>query len=259
LALENTDILGVRITCTDQDGLLQAMTDRLQAAPDVRPFIFGYANTYVLNLAWADPDYRAKLNGFDLVYADGFGAVLAGRILGRCRLVKLTGADWVDRAFAALAEKKARVFILAGKPGVADRAGRYYEEKYPGFTLAGTADGYISNENVDSMLERIADARPDLLFVGMGTNRQEHWIAMHADRLPVKICWAVGGLFDYAAGELRRAPKWMRDIQLEWFWRLLVDPAGTWRRYLLGTPLFIWRVLGAWFRERILGRYPKSH
>ena len=248
--IATAEILGVRIACLDQAGLLQAFAGRLDDPAGDHPYTLGYANSYVLNLAQSDSGYRARINAFDLVYADGFGAVLAGRILGTCPLVKLTGADYIHLVFKTLAARRASVFILAGKPGVAERAGAYYQRLYPGFELAGTADGYFERESSEQVVERIRIAAPDVLFVGMGTNRQEGWIGMHADRLPVKICWAVGGLFDYAAGALRRAPRWMLRLQLEWLWRLIVDPAGTWRRYLLETPVFFLRVLQARFRSK---------
>ncbi len=256
LAFPSVDILGVPVACLDRQGLLDAAASRLEAQESPPPFRIAYANSHCLNLAQRDAGFRAALGRFDLVYADGFGPVLAGRILGGCRLEKLTGADWVDALFHRLAQRGARIFILAGRPGIASRAADHYLQKYPGLALAGTADGFFENMTESEVLAQIRAAQPDVLFVGMGSPRQEAWIDRQSQALPVKICWAVGALFDYAAGQERRAPGWMLALQLEWLWRLLMDPRGKWRRYLIGTPVFLIRVLAA--RLRISDRQALS-
>ena len=247
------DVLGVQLACLDRTALVDLAAARCGEARAARPYSLTYANAHTLNLAQKDAAYRAALQAFDLVYADGSGPVFASRILyprAGCRLEKLTGADWLDDLCSRLAARQVRVYILAGKPGIAARAGAILEGRYPGLQIAGTADGFFRTRTEEEVLRDIRERRPDLLFVGRGVPRQEQWIAAHIDQLGVKICWAVGALFDYPAGAERRAPQWMLALQLEWLWRLMVDPVGKWRRYLLGTPIFVGRVLATGLGRR---------
>ncbi len=244
-------ILGVRVACLDRAGLMAEVGHLLDAGEAGAPAVIGYANAHCLNLAQLDEMYRRSLQAFDLIYADGVGVVWAARLLGACRLHKLTGADWVEEVFGQLAARRCRVFLLAGEPGgaggpgVAAQAASSLARRYPGLVVAGSADGFFAEKTEAEVLAEIRAAAPDVLFVGMGVPRQEKWIEAHRHELPVKICWAVGALFDYTAGVERRAPRWMLRLGLEWLFRLREDPAGKWQRYLIGNPLFLWRVLAS--------------
>ena len=97
--------------------------------------------------------------------------------------------------------------------------------------------------NESQIIQDIDLKKPHILLVGMGVPRQEKWIADVRDRVSPRIYWAVGALFDYVAGEETPVPAWMDALALEWLWRLLIDPRGKWRRYLVGIPKFLWRLL----------------
>src|SRR5205807_8341367 len=111
--------------------------------------------------------------------------------------------------------------------------------------------GYFAmgSHHDDRVVEHINSCRPDILLVGMGTPKQELWVQRHADRLNVDVVWTVGALFDFVSGRVPRAPGWLADNGLEWIFRLAVEPRRMWRRYLLGNPIFLSRVLSA-ARER---------
>ena len=238
--LNSVDILGVRITCVD----IKTMLELVQEWAEQQCYhTISYVNAHCLNIASEDPMYQAILNKADLVYADGISVVWAGRLLGGCRMQKATGADWIDE-FCDLAQANNwRIYIIAGKAGMAKMACHNLTKRHPRLNIVGACDGYFMEKSQFRVLRDIEKTAPHILFVGLGTPRQEKWIARHRDRIPVPICWAVGALFDYIAGVEPRAPAWMRALALEWLWRLLLDPSGKWRRYILGNPLFIYRVL----------------
>lgn len=236
-------ILGVDIRCLDLDGLVAAFFEAIRSPSDSAAQTFSYANTHVLNMAHQDTAFRDTLNRMDLIYADGIGAVIAGRILNGCRLRKMTGADWIHPLAAAMAEQTLRIFILGGKPGVAEKAAAALLQQYPGLQIAGTADGYFIDQSEAAVIRAVQETRPDALFVGMGSPRQEEWLLAYQAALPVRVVWAVGALFDYLAGEEKRAPRWVLSANLEWLWRLLMNPGGKWQRYLVGNPVFLWRVV----------------
>lgn len=247
---ETVEILGVRIHCMNTArmiGLVQAWA----GTPEQRMIM--YVNAHCLNIAQSDSAYRAILNAADLTYTDGVSVTWASRLLRGCRMQKATGADWIEPLCTLAAEHGWRLYILAGRPGVAATARANLESRYPGLQIVGTSDGYFVERGEPEVLQHISTVKPNVVFVGLGTPRQEKWLEAHRHELPAGIYWAVGALFDYVAGVERRAPAWMRAFALEWAWRLLIDPFGKWRRYLLGNPLFVLRVLQQRLRQTSRG------
>lgn len=209
-----------------------------------------YVNAHILNLACVDEEYRCVLNAADLVYPDGIGAVWGGRWLAKVRMQKVTGADWIDPFCSRVREQQQRLYILAGRPGIALAAADRLERRWPGLQIVGLADGYFLEKPEAEVLGEIQRCRPHYLLAGMGSPLQEKWLRAHRAEIPAPVCWAVGALFDFVAGAEPRAPAWMNQVPLEWLWRLYIDPKGKWKRYLIGNPLFLLRLL----RQRIKGR-----
>lgn len=214
------------------------------------PYCVSYVNAHCLNLAARDEAYRALLNSFDLVYSDGIGAVWAGRLLHGKRLHKVTGRDWIGPLCSLAEAQGLSLYILAGKPGVAQRSQQELMRRWPALRILGASDGYFAEKTEMQVLAEIVAAQPHLLLVGMGAPRQEQWIAHHRKNLGVKVCWAVGALFDYVVGLETPVPPWMQNLSLEWLWRLWQDPSGKWRRYLLGIPAFLVRIFWEMLRRR---------
>jgi N-acetylglucosaminyldiphosphoundecaprenol N-acetyl-beta-D-mannosaminyltransferase len=133
-----------------------------------------------------------------------------------------------------------KVFLLGGEEGVAADAALALRTRYPGLEIVGTSSGFGAAP--DAVLH-INAARPDILLVGMGTPRQETWIAAHRDQLDVPVVWAVGALFEFVTGRIPRGPHWMTNHGLEWMCRLAAEPRKLWRRYLIGNPWFFCRVI----------------
>ena len=120
--------------------------------------------------------------------------------------------------------------------------------QHPGLQIVGTHPGYLDDVNIPSLITKINRAKPDILLVGMGTPRQELWLTTYRDQIEAPVCWAVGALFDYVAGIEPAVPDWLNKLNLEWFWRMLIDPMGKWHRYLIGNPIFLYRILRQRFR-----------
>lgn len=202
-----------------------------------------YVNIHVLNIAYKDRELAKIINSAELVYPDGAGAILGARILGRDLGERLTGADWIDQICRALAKTNYRIFILAGENENAIQAARILAERYPGLKIAGVHHGYFDKESCDEILSLINYSRADLLFVGFGSPLQEKWIAANEARLMPRLIWPVGALFDFVTGRIQRGPRPLLDHGFEWLARLIAEPGKLWQRYLVGNPLFIFRVL----------------
>lgn len=207
------------------------------------PLRIAIANAHTVNLARRRPDFRKLLEKF-LVLNDGSGVNIASRWKYRKPFCEnLNGTDFVPRLLAE-SRRPLRVFLVGARPDVVAEAHRKFAERYPRHAWLGHQHGYYQAADEDSVLERIRDARPDLLLVAMGNPLQEAWIARCADQAGATVCIGVGALFDFVAERVQRAPMWIRRIGCEWIFRLLQEPGRMWRRYLIGNLAFLWAARG---------------
>ena len=179
------------------------------------------ANPEIVLRCREDAAYAAAVNGAKLVLADGVGDLCAARILGTPLPGRVAGADLVPRLLARLAERGGSVFLYGARPGVAERAGESLQSACPGLRIAGTENGYISDET--ALLEALEREKPDLLLLGLGAPRKELWMAENRQRTPA-VMIGVGGLLDVFAGDIPRAPEAWQRLGLEWLYRLLREP-----------------------------------
>jgi N-acetylglucosaminyldiphosphoundecaprenol N-acetyl-beta-D-mannosaminyltransferase len=185
--------------------------------------------------AQTDAQSRRIFEASNLNVADGAPVVWLGRLLGANMAERVAGADLVPAFLGDAAKIGSRVFLLGGENGVAAEAAIRMGELYPGLVVAGTFEPpRAAIEDMDNalMLERIAEARPDILLVGLGHPKQERWIDMHRDKLPVAVAIGVGCVLELIAGRSRRAPRWMQKAGLEWAYRLAREPRRLFSRYL---------------------------
>jgi N-acetylglucosaminyldiphosphoundecaprenol N-acetyl-beta-D-mannosaminyltransferase len=195
------------------------------------------------------PDLRAAYERASLVLADGFPVVAASRLLGRPLPERVAGSDLAPALFAAAKpERKLRVYLLGAAPGVAERAGRNIEARWPNVEVVGTYSppaGFERDERENgSILERINAARVDVLVIGLGAPKQELWIAAHHEQLNARTALCIGATIDFLAGEKKRAPQWMRRCGVEWLHRLLSEPKRLLKRYARDAVVFprlVWR------------------
>ena len=183
------------------------------------------------------------------VLNDGVGLDIASLALfGASFADNLNGTDFVPHLLAS-ADKPLRVYFIGGAEGVADAASLAVANRYPSIEVAGIAHGYFDDEESETIVEAVRKSRANLVLVAMGQPRQEIWASCHFEEIagPV-IC--VGALFDFLAGRLPRAPEWMRKYRVEWAYRLMNEPRRLARRYLIGNPLFLARIV----RQKWSGR-----
>ena len=179
------------------------------------------ANPEIVLRCRDDAVYAAAVNGAELVLADGVGDLYAARILGTPLPERVAGADLVPRLLAALARRGGSVFLYGARPGVAERAGERLQNAYPGLRIAGTENGYISDET--ALFAALNAQKPDLLLLGLGVPRQELWMAENRRSISA-VMIGVGGLLDVLAGDVPRAPERWQKLGLEWLYRLVREP-----------------------------------
>jgi N-acetylglucosaminyldiphosphoundecaprenol N-acetyl-beta-D-mannosaminyltransferase len=203
-------------------------------------------NAYALNLSWKQPWLRQFFNQADIMFSDGAGVIIAARLLGYKIPERITYADWMWELASIANHSSYTLFFVGAKPHVAEKAANCLREQFPNLNILGTSHGYFnkdfnSKENYE-LINRINTLSPNILILGMGMPIQERWLMENWDRINVNIALTGGAVFDYVSGELNRAPRWMTDHGFEWLGRLTIEPQRLWKRYLIGNPLFFWRI-----------------
>lgn len=206
-------------------------------------------------LAEEDARFREAYGRASLSLADGMPVVWASRLLGYALPEKVSGSDFVPRLMERAAERGLRVYLLGGGPGAAERAAEILRGRgvaVCGFDAPIVRDG----TRLSPIVERIEEACPDIVLVGLGAPKQELLIDAVRNRAPA-VYVACGATIDFIAGNVKRAPRWMSASGLEWFYRLCREPRRLWRRYLVRDPKFVsivWRQL----RDRRAALPPQS-
>jgi N-acetylglucosaminyldiphosphoundecaprenol N-acetyl-beta-D-mannosaminyltransferase len=224
-------VLGVRVDCVGLAEAVEAIQRMVEERGPTR--LVATVNPEFIMRARVDDIFRTVLESAALCVADGIGVVWAMRRQGCPQSERVAGSDLVPLLAAACAERGWRPFLLGALPGVAAEAAARLEADVPGLRIAGTHAGSPHPEDDEDSLRRIAAARPDVLLVAYGAPHQELWIARNRGRLDVPVAVGVGGTFDFLAGRVRRAPRWLREAHLEWLWRLALQPARVRRMAVL--------------------------
>ena len=182
-------------------------------------------NCEILYAAEKDAELRKALTGADLAVPDGIGVVKAASMAGTPLKERLAGIDICRDTLDICAEKGISVYLLGGKPGVAEKAAEDLKKQIPGLIIAGCSDGYFSGDEEDAVVQRIAQSGAGFAVIGLGSPKQELFMAKNAARLGVSACMGVGGSLDVWSGEAKRAPEKMVNAGFEWLYRLVRQPS----------------------------------
>lgn len=211
-----------------------------------REITVAFANANCLNIAYADLRFRAAL-GDAFLLNDGIGIDLASRLLFGAQFPEnLNGTDFTPY-YLQNTRHHFRVYLLGGRDGIAERAGKILARMCPHHQIVGCRDGYFLASEDTTVAQAIRATRADIVLVALGNPQQELWLANHLAATGCRLGFAVGALFDFLTGEAQRAPLWVRTARLEWSYRLFREPRRLWHRYILGNPIFMLRVLGQWW------------
>jgi N-acetylglucosaminyldiphosphoundecaprenol N-acetyl-beta-D-mannosaminyltransferase len=211
------------------------------------PNYFITANTHYAMLTKGSPELEAINAGAAFIVADGAPLVWASRRAGSPLPERVAGSDLIFELSAEAARRGYRLFFLGGAKGVAAEAARRLGERYPGLQVVGTECPpfrALSADEEEGLVGRIRAARPDILLVAFGQPKGERWIHRHLESLGVPVSVQVGASLDFAAGRVRRAPRWMQKSGLEWAFRLGLEPRRLFSRY----------ARNAWFIARMIAR-----
>jgi N-acetylglucosaminyldiphosphoundecaprenol N-acetyl-beta-D-mannosaminyltransferase len=238
-AIERVRILGAPVDNVDMEGAL-SFVDEYVRNGKTGGYILAVNPEKVFVLRQR-PLLKALFDRASLLVPDGIGVVLAVRLLYGRRTSRVPGADLMQNICRHAREKNYKIFVYGSKEEVNREAVARLRASFPGIRIVGRSDGYVSEDQMSHLLDSINKSEADILFVALGSPKQELWIDQYLSRLNVKICQGIGGTLDTLVGEVKRAPKIFRKAGLEWFYRLLSDPRRIRRQLVL--PIFAIEVL----------------
>lgn len=202
-----------------------------------------FVNPDCLNKVFRDREYYDILAKAKLIFPDGIGINLAGKMLGTPLRENVNGTDMLPHICELAVTKSYKMFLLGAAPMVADTMRQKLTDKYPGLQICGVRDGFFSwDQDGKQVVDTINASGADILLVALGAPLQEKFIMRFGESIQANIQMGVGGLFDFYSDRIARAPLWLRQIGMEWIFRLLQEPRRMWKRYIIGNPLFLYRV-----------------
>ncbi|WP_192181811.1 WecB/TagA/CpsF family glycosyltransferase [Mesorhizobium amorphae] len=236
-------ILGIPVLAIRWDDAIALLA---QLVAERRFTKVSFLNAHNANIAYTDPTFAEALDDF-LILPDGVGVDMASKLLyGAPFPDNLNGTDFIP-AFLKASSRPLTVGLLGATRVNAEAASSKLSALAVQHKFVVIHDGYFSAAEEPTIVDKIEMLRPDVLLVAMGVPRQELWIARHIDQRHCTLPIAVGALLDFLSGTVPRAPLWMRRLRLQRLFRLWIEPGRLWRRYVVGNPLFLWRVVGQKF------------
>ena len=236
--LSKVDILGVNIANVSMSQALFLISGLLLEGKGA---VLNFLNAHYANVSCTDSNYRSALIASDYIFGDGSGVKLASKLAGTPLIDNVNGTDLAPLLFQHLEKNGKSILFLGGKPGVAKLAAEKTASRYPAMVPPVFEHGFKNEKEWKTLAEMLAENPPDIMLVALGVPLQEKRINMLKTYLPNTLLIGVGGLIDFLAERIPRAPLWLRKLGLEWTFRLYQEPGRMWRRYLVGNVLFLLR------------------
>lgn len=240
--IERVNVLGIGISALNLNSAMDAVADALARK---RKGYICVTGVHGVMEAQEDAGLRGILNAAFLNTPDGMPMVWTGKLRGFRRMSRVYGPDLMYLVCEFTRDKSYTHFLYGGADGVATELKRRLEGKFPGLKIVGTYTPPFRTLNAVEEAElvgRINALKPDIVWVGLSTPKQEKFMARFSQRLDATLMFGVGAAFDFHAGRVRQAPRWMQRSGLEWFFRLCTEPRRLWRRYLRNNPRFVFRI-----------------
>lgn len=196
-------------------------------------------NALKVNLMNENAELQKIVNACPLINADGASIVWAAKKLGVPLTERVAGIDLFENLVKLAAEKGYKIYLFGTKEEVVQKVKRIFEEKYPTLQIVGVRNGYFTEADEPEIVKNMAESGADMMFVAFSSPKKEFWVNKYLNDLNIPFVMGVGGSFDVVAGVTDRAPKWMQDHGLEWFYRFIQEPRRLWNRYVVGNWKFV--------------------
>jgi N-acetylglucosaminyldiphosphoundecaprenol N-acetyl-beta-D-mannosaminyltransferase len=242
-------ILGVPIWSEGLEALVSQSVEAIETANrgNGKPYVFACANPHSLAVAERDIEFKSALCSADAVVADGVGVQVAATLAGRSLGPRITGSDYFSAMMTELNARRGRVGFFGSKPEVLDPLISRVRAKFPSVEVVSVISPPFGewDEDVDQrFVGEIAASSLDMLWVGMTAPKQEKWVQRNVEALGAGAVGSIGAVFDYFAGTVKRAPRWVCQAGLEWAYRFAKEPGRLWERNFVSAPKFIGLAMG---------------
>lgn len=236
------NVLGVAVSAINMDLAVDLASRWIDAG---RPGYVCLTGVHGVMAARADPDFRLLLNRAAINAPDGMPMTWVGRLQGFPHMDRVFGPDFMAAMCRLSVQRGYRNFLYGGQPGVAELLREKLQARFPGLQIAGTCTPPFSSltpAQERDVIARVQESRPHILWVGLGTPKQERFMAQYLHRLQVPLLVGVGAAFDYHTGRIRDSPAWVKRAGLQWAHRATQEPARLGKRYLRNNPDFLWQI-----------------
>lgn len=241
LHLPRANVLGVGLSVINLDSAVEVVTQALERKQKGYVCVTG---VHGVSEAQTNPEFRAILNHSFLTTPDGMPMVWMGKVQGFKQMGRVYGPDLMLRVCDWTRTRGFTHFLYGGAPGVVEELKARLERQFPGLQIVGHYTPPfrpLTAEEEADLARQVATLKPDIFWVGLSTPKQEQFMANHWQKLDATLFFGVGAAFDFHAGRMHQAPRWMQRNGLEWLFRLICEPRRLWKRYFKNNPLFLWR------------------
>jgi exopolysaccharide biosynthesis WecB/TagA/CpsF family protein len=243
--MKRINFLGTEMDVASMDTTVKKIDERINARQFSQHVVVNVAK--LINMR-TDDALRDSVEACDIINIDGMGVVWGARIHGHDVPERVSGIDLFYELLALSSHRGYPVFFLGAKQEVVERAAVILQEKFSQLKIAGFHHGYFWDDEI-AVVDKIRKSGARLLFVAITSPKKENFINKWKDQLGVDFVMGVGGTFDVVSGKVKRAPKWMQNVGLEWFYRVIQEPGRMWKRYLITNSKFAWLLLKDKFRK----------
>ena len=244
--MKEVEILGIKVHLSSKSEFIDIIERNLMNGTQL---IQNGVNAASINEISKNKELKPAFNNSNLVNIDGISMVWALRFLGFHVPERVACPDLANDILALAEKKNYSIFLLGAQEKVLNLCIQKLKTDFPNIRIAGFRNGYFQKDEEGMILEMINNASPDILFLGMPSPQKELFAETNKSLLNAKYILGVGGYFDILSGLTKRAPRWLQNIGMEWFYRFLQEPRRMWRRYLLGNSKFIWLVIKEKFKR----------
>lgn len=229
-------ILNTYVNAISLDETVEQVEEIIKAGVPTQHVVI---NASKVNLMEKDAKLRKIVNQCPLINADGASIVWAAKILGIPLKERVTGIDLFLKLIEVAHEKKYKVYLFGAKEEVVVKVKHLFEKKYPNLQIVGYRNGYFTEADEPEIVRDMAESKADMMFVAFSSPKKEYWVNKYINKINIPFVMGVGGSFDVVAGVTDRAPLWMQNHGLEWFYRFIQEPRRMWKRYMIGNAKFV--------------------
>lgn len=229
-------ILNTYVNAISLDETVEQVEEIIKAGVPTQHVVI---NASKVNLMQKDAKLRKIVNQCPLINADGASIVWAAKILGIPLKERVTGIDLFLRLIEVAHEKKYKIYLFGAKEEVVVKVKHLFEKKYPNLQIVGYRNGYFTEADEPEIVRDMAESKADMMFVAFSSPKKEYWVNKYINKINIPFVMGVGGSFDVVAGVTDRAPLWMQNHGLEWFYRFIQEPRRMWKRYMIGNAKFV--------------------